>query len=162
MGQSLLPLLRPVIEAMGYDLWGFEYQPRRGNALLRLYIDHPQGITLDDCTRVSRQVSAVLDVDDPIPGQYTLEISSPGLDRLLFEPKQYAAYCGQQVRLLLNTPVAGSRKLLGRLEAVTADQVLVTQDQQQLSIPFSHIDRARLVPDFNAPTHAPKGVNLDE
>ncbi len=154
MGHPLLPLLRPVIEAMGYDLWGIEYQPRRGNALLRLYIDHPQGITLDDCTRVSHQVSAVLDVNDPIPGQYTLEISSPGLDRLLFEPHQYATYCGQQIRLLLNTPILGSRKLLAQLDAVTDDHLQLTYEHQTITVPFSHIDRARLVPDFSSP----KGV----
>jgi len=94
---TLVTLVRPVVEDLGYELWELEYSPGRGNGLLRLYIDAPAGIAIDDCERVSRAVSALLDAEDPVPGQYTLEVSSPGLERPLRTPEHFAPYAGEKV-----------------------------------------------------------------
>ena len=105
--EQIRELLAPVVNDMGYELWGIEYLQGRG-AVLRLYIDHEAGITVDDCVAVSHEVSGVLDVEDPIPGEYNLEVSSPGMDRPLFELSQFERYLGEQVQLKLLAPVAGT------------------------------------------------------
>lgn len=108
---ELAALLGPTIEALGLELWGIEYAPSRSNGLLRIYIDHAERpITLEDCEAVSREVSASLDVADPISGQYTLEVSSPGLDRPLFEATHYARFIGHDAKVQLIAPLAGRKR----------------------------------------------------
>lgn len=141
-------LLAPVVEAMGYELWGLEYLQGRG-AVLRLYIDKPEGITVDDCSLVSHQVSGVLDVEDPIPGEYNLEVSSPGMDRPLFELEQYARYVGEEVQFRLLAPVAGKRRLKAPLQAVEGDDLVVEVEGEVVRVPFTQVDRANLVPKFD-------------
>ena len=146
--EQIRELLAPVVNDMGYELWGIEYLQGRG-AVLRLYIDHEAGITVDDCVAVSHEVSGVLDVEDPIPGEYNLEVSSPGMDRPLFELSQFERYLGEQVQLKLLAPVAGKRKMMATLVAVDGDTLVVMLNGDTLRIPCSQVDRARLEPRFD-------------
>jgi ribosome maturation factor RimP len=144
---TLVALLQPVVEGLGYVLWELEFAPGRGNALLRLYIDSAAGITLDDCERVSRAVSEVLDAEDPVPGHYTLEVSSPGLDRPLATPAQFAAYVGEPVLVELAQAIEGRRRFKGRLAAAGDDSIEVEVDGRRHVLPVSAIRRARLAPE---------------
>lgn len=137
-----------VVQAMGYELVGVEFHPHSGNALLRIYIDNETGITVDDCEKVSRQVSGVLDVEDPIPGHYTLEVSSPGLDRPLFEAAHFARFAGHRARVHLDLPLNGRKKWVGLLKGLRNDQVVLESEGTELLIPLERIEKARLVPDF--------------
>ena len=151
MGQdshTLRQILEPVVTAMGYELIGVEFHPHRGSALLRLYIDKEGGVNVDDCQQVSHQVSGVLDVEDPIPGHYRLEVSSPGLDRPLFQAHDFIRFAGHPVRVQLTLPLNGRRKFTGRLVGVRADQVVLEHEGQELAIPLTAIEKARLIPEF--------------
>ncbi len=145
--RNLQKLLGPVITAMGYELVGIEYLPRPRNALLRIYIDKEGGVDLDDCQRVSYQVSGVLDVEDPIPGRYTLEISSPGLDRPLFTAEHFARFAGCRVKVRLNVPLEGRRNFTGVLQGVKAGNVVLDDDGREICLPLDRVEQARLVPD---------------
>ena len=148
--EQLKELLAPVVEDLGFVLWGLEYIQGRG-AVLRIYIDHQDGITVNHCAAVSHEVSGLLDVEDPIPGEYNLEVSSPGMDRPLFELSQYSMYLGEQVQLKLLAPVAGKRKMTAEIAAVDSEEdiVVVSLAGERITIPFSQIDRARLQPRFD-------------
>jgi ribosome maturation factor RimP len=137
-------LLRPTVEALGLELWGIEHLSRGRSALLRIYIDSESGITIDDCERVSRQVSGILDVEDPLSGEYTLEVSSPGLDRPLFTIGQFERYIGEVVSLRLRAPIDGRRKFKGVLEKVEADQITLTVDGGMIDIPFPQMEKANI------------------
>ncbi len=141
----LTALIRPAVEALGYELVGVEYRRGRKGALLRVYIDHREGVTLDDCARVSHQVSGVLDVEDPIVEQYDLEVSSPGLDRPLFEPEHFERFAGQRVRIRLSPPVDGRRKFTGVLLGIEDGQVRVDEDGIERRVPLEAVSTARLV-----------------
>lgn len=134
--------------ALGYELLGIEHLAQGRHSLLRLYIDSPDGITVEDCERVSHQVSGVLEVEDPIKGQYTLEVSSPGLDRPLFKLEHYARFIGEVVSLRLVRPLGERRKFKGRLLALREDAVVVEQDGVEVVIPLEDIDKAHLVPQW--------------
>ena len=144
---QLSELLRPVVHALGYELWELEYAPRAGGGLLRLYIDSPNGISLDDCERVSHAVSDELDAADPIPGHYTLEVSSPGLDRVLRTSEQFARFQGECVRLEMSQPVEGRRRFLGRLRAVSETDIVLEIDGRDMRLPIAGIHKARLEPE---------------
>lgn len=137
-------LLDPLINELGYVLWGCEYLSQGKHSLLRLYIDKESGIGVEDCERVSRQVSAILDVEDPIPGNYSLEISSPGIPRPLFKKEHYKQFVGHGVSVKLYKPIKGSRKLLGNIVAANEDVVVLEIGDEQLELPFSHIVKANL------------------
>ena len=143
---TLVALLQPVVEGLGYALWELEFVPGRGSALLRLYIDSPDGITVDDCERVSRAVSEVLDAEDPVPGHYTLEVSSPGLERPLRTPAHFAAYVGEAVYVELVHAIDGQRRYRGRLVAAGDDSIEVDVDGRRRVLPVSAIRRAQLAP----------------
>mgnify|MGYP000258510351 FL=1 len=140
--------IRGGVEDLGYTLWGIQYLQGRG-AVLRLFIDHDDGINVDDCALVSHEVSGVLDVEDPIPGDYNLEVSSPGLDRPLFELSHFERYQGESVQLTLLAPVAGKRKMTATLVAVDGDTLVMELDGESLRVPYSQVDRARLQPRFD-------------
>jgi ribosome maturation factor RimP len=145
--QTLRRILTSVVEAMGYEWVGMEFHPRHANALLRVYIDSAIGITLDDCQRVSHQMSGVLDVEDLIAGQYTLEVSSPGLDRPLFEARHFERFTGSEVRLQLRELLNGRRKLIGRLCGMRGDDVVIVDSEgQEWQVPLERIEKARLAP----------------
>jgi ribosome maturation factor RimP len=141
-------LFTPVVSAMGYELVGVEYQLRGRQGLLRVYIDKPSGITLDDCERVSHQVSGLLDVEDPIAGHYTLEVSSPGLDRPLFKAEDFERFAGSTVRLRLDPSLAGRRNMTGSLDGLEGDAAVIVEDGVRHTIPLRQIKQARLVPQF--------------
>ena len=142
---NLVALIEPAVNALGCELVGVEYVS--GSALLRVYIDRPEGVTLDDCEAVSYQISGLLDVEDPIPGHYSLEVSSPGLDRLLFKAADFERFAGQQVRIRLGMPLDGRRKFKGVLHGLRGDDVVIEEDGRQFRLPLERIEHARLVPD---------------
>jgi len=142
--QKLQAILAPTVEALGFELWGLEYLAQGRHSLLRLYIDGDDGITVDDCAAVSQQVGSLLDVEDPITGEYTLEVSSPGMDRLLFKLEQYGAYIGESVDLRLRVPFEGRRKFKGVLKGVEGEDVVVQVDDHEYLLPHSAIDKARV------------------
>ena len=144
MRETLLKILEPAIAGLGYELVELEFQGK----VLRLYIDQPQGVTLEDCEKVSRQVSAVLDVEDPIPGAYTLEVSSPGLDRPLRKQADFERRAGQRARLELKLPLNGRRRFSGTLRGLEKDEVLIEVDGALWRLPFAQIGKARLAPEF--------------
>ncbi|TVQ87702.1 MAG: ribosome maturation factor RimP [Chromatiaceae bacterium] len=144
---DLTRLVRSVVAPMGYEALGVEHRQRPGgSALLRVYIDHPDGIGLEDCEAVSRQLSAALDVADPIPGHYDLEVSSPGLDRPLFTPTQIAHQVGNRARFRLAVKHDGRRRFDGEILAVDVQQVRLLVDGEQIALPLDQIESARLVP----------------
>lgn len=147
--EALTELCRSVIEPLGYELLGVQYASRgKASALLRVYIDHPQGIALDDCVVVSRQLSAVLDVEDPLEGQYDLEVSSPGLDRPLFSLAHFQRFEGHRARLKLREKIGERRHLEGLLRGVRGQDVLLESADGIVVVPFAAIDSARLVPEL--------------
>ena len=150
MGRQAPEKLRSPIEAavqgLGYELVGIEYHPQGRRSLLRVYIDTPDGVNVDDCERASRQISSALDVDDPIPGQYMLEVSSPGLDRPLFTAEHFQRFSGNRVKLRVSPPLDGRRNFSGVLVGMRDDAVVVLQDDEEVEVPLQHIEQARLVP----------------
>jgi ribosome maturation factor RimP len=143
---ELTARLAPVVSDLGMELWVLEYNARSGGGLLRLYIDSANGVTVDDCERVSRAVSSVLDADDPIPGQYTLEVSSPGLDRVLQTREHFARFEGERVRVETTTPIDGRKRFTGRLIQIEMDRIGVEVDGRKVTIPLAMIHKARLAP----------------
>ena len=146
MEERVQRLLEPTVSSLGYELLGVEYLSQGKHSRLRLFIDSPDGISLDDCTKVSHQVSGVLDVEDPIKGQYALEVSSPGLDRPLFTPAHYEKYIGQQVKLRSKLPVNGQRNFRGVINAVEDENIYIgMEDGEELEIACHEIDQANLI-----------------
>jgi len=147
-------LLEPAVAALGYELVDLELRVGRGHGLVRLFIDAESGITLDDCEKVSREVSALLDVEDPLPGDYNLEVSSPGLDRKLVRPGDYDRFAGCRVKVRLLDKVNGRRRLSGVLLRREEDMVLLDIDGEDFAVPMSAIEVARLVPDLSSGARA--------
>ncbi|RLA45441.1 MAG: ribosome maturation factor RimP [Gammaproteobacteria bacterium] len=145
---KLVLLVEPVVEAMGLTLWGVEFFVRGKTSMLRVYIDHEDGVGVGDCERVSRQLSSVFDVEDPIHGEYTLEVSSPGLDRPLFTPAQYRGFIGETINVKLRFPFEGRRSFKGKLEAIEAGDIVLNVDQHEYSFPFESVEKARVIPHF--------------
>lgn len=145
----LVEQLEPLVENLGYELVLLEYNAHRGSGLLRLFIDAAGGVTLGDCEKVSREVEGLLDVEDPIPQNYRLEVSSPGLDRPLVKPAHFERFAGAQVRVQLLAPQDGRRKFRGVLRGMRGGGVVLeTQDAGTVELALDNIERARLVPDY--------------
>ncbi|PPE72844.1 ribosome maturation factor RimP [Solimonas fluminis] len=147
--ERLVQMLEPVVESMGYELVLLEYSPNSHNALLRLYIDSAGGIGLEDCEKVSREVAAQLDVEDPISTQYSLEVSSPGLDRPLVKPSHFERFLNEQAKVQLLAPKNGRRRFIGWIRAAGDRSVTLETDQGRVDIEYSEMERARLVPDYD-------------
>ena len=145
---TLRDRLASMVNAMGYEFVGCELQRQGRSSLLRIYIDSEQGITVDDCAKVSRQVSAVLDVEDPIQGQYTLEVSSPGLNRPLFEMAHYQKYVGSRIKVRVSSPVDNQRNFVGKLLKVDEMNVYLLVEQEEIILPFSNIEKAKVILDM--------------
>jgi len=143
--RQLTDMLRPATEAAGYELLGLEFVRAGKHSTLRLYIDHENGINVDDCAEVSHQVSAVLDVEDPIATEYNLEVSSPGLERPLFEAEQFAAFIGEEAEVRLKAAVNKQRKLQGTLVAVNGPLLTMKVKGSELELAFDNIERANLI-----------------
>jgi len=144
--QQITDMLRTTVEALGYELWGIEYLSQGRHSVLRVYIEAENGIAVEDCAKVSEQVGSVLDVEDPIAGEYTLEVSSPGMDRLLFRLDQYPAYVGEVLELRLRVPFEGRRKFKGVLTGVEGEDVVIQVDDHEYLLPHSAVDKARIEP----------------
>ena len=145
----LVALVGRTVEPMGYELVGVEYFSRgRAGRLLRVYIDREGGITVDDCATVSRQLSAMLDVEDPIAENYELEVSSPGLDRPLFRREDFVRFAGERVRIRLSRPLEGRRNFEGILKGMTDGSVELAVEDKAFHLMLDDIDSARLVPGF--------------
>jgi ribosome maturation factor RimP len=142
--ERLIALIEPVLVRLGYELVELEYAAGRSQAVVRLFIDTPAGITVDDCERVSRDIAALLDVDDPIPTAYTLEVSSPGFDRVLRIPAHFERFVGERVFVELKAPRAGRKRYTGVLQGVTAAGIELEVDKQKVEVPFEEIGKARL------------------
>ncbi len=148
VGRELYDILNPAVAALGYELVGAEYLAQGRHSVLRVYIDSEEGVSVDDCARVSHQISGVLDIEEPIKGEYILEVSSPGLDRPLFNLNQFERFAGKQVRLLLGVPRDGRRKMTGRLCGVRDGRVVLEMEGEEIQLFPEEIDKARLVPEL--------------
>nr|WP_225589173.1 ribosome maturation factor RimP [Pseudoxanthomonas sp. PXM01] len=155
-------LLAPTVQALGVELLGIEYLPAPGGATVRLYIDVQEAeratrhVNIEDCEAVSREVSAQLDVEDPISGNYTLEVSSPGVDRPLFRLEHYARFVGESAKVVLKLPQDRRRRLQGTISRIEGDSIVFTVDDAEMTVAFDNIDKARLVPDWAALGLAPE------
>jgi ribosome maturation factor RimP len=145
---QLETLIQPAVAACECEFWGLEYLSQGRFSTLRVYIDHAQGVDVDMCANVSRQVSAILDVEDPIAGEYNLEVSSPGLDRPLFTLAQYELNIGQTISLRLRLAFEGRRKFTGLLRGVEGDDVVLLVDDEEFLLPVGSIEKANVVPQF--------------
>ncbi len=143
--EGLRRLMEPTIAALGYELLEVEHR-QGGNGMLRLFIDRPEGIGLADCERVSEQVGALLDVEDPIPGHYTLEVSSPGARRVLNKPDHFARFAGERVKVQLKLPQDGRRRFTGQLTGIEGDSITLRVDNQVVELALDLIERAQLAP----------------
>ncbi|WP_147405438.1 ribosome maturation factor RimP [Orbus hercynius] len=146
--QRLVDIIQGPTMALGFELVGVEYIRSR-NPVLRIYIDSENGITVDDCADVSRQVSAVLDVEDPITTAYSLEVSSPGMDRPLFTLEHYHRFIGEEITISLRIAVANRRQWKGIIKAVDDNEmVTLTVDGKDEVFALSNIQKANIVPKF--------------
>ena len=142
---AITELIEPTVLAMGLQLWGIDLSQRGKYSILRIYIEREEGVTITDCEKVSRQVSAILDMEDPIAGEYTLEVSSPGLDRPLFTSEQFGRFIGSDVKVRLLHPVDGRRKLNGSIENVSGDEIMLSVDGEGFRLQHTDIEKANVV-----------------
>ncbi|MEW5756957.1 MAG: ribosome maturation factor RimP [Pseudomonadota bacterium] len=145
---KIYELLAPVVTGLGYELVGIEHISQGRHSLLRIYIDVERGVTVDDCEKVSHQVSGVLDVEDPIKGAYHLEVSSPGLDRPLFTAEHFARFAGHKAKVQLRSPINGRRKFSGAIRSVGDGAVRLEIEEGEVSLPLDAIEKANLIPEF--------------
>ena len=141
-------IVKQAVNALGFELWGVEFQAQDKRTVLRVYVEGEQGFTIDDCVRVSRQISAVLDVEDPIAVRYELEVSSPGIDRPLFSIEQYRRFLRHVVKLRLKSAQQGRKNFLGKLSAVEGGEVTLEVEGECFTFSIDQVEKARLVPEF--------------
>jgi len=146
--QILNELLQPLVEDLGYEFVGIEYNSNPKHSVLRIYIDKENGVDIKDCETVSRETAALLDVKDPIRNKYDLEVSSPGLDRPLFTPAHYIEFAGYEAKISLFAPQDGRRKFTGPILGADENNVRIEQDGSEVTIDFDNIAKAKLIPDY--------------
>src|ERR1700693_1491919 len=146
--EKLIALSEPLLEQLGYELVDLEYAPGRAHAVVRVFIDRPPGGGVDDCERVSHELAALLDVEDPVPSAYTLEVSSPGLDRVLRTWAHFQRFVGERIWLELKMARDGRRRYTGQLEAVSPRGIELKVDGAMVAVTFAEIGRARLAPQW--------------
>ena len=147
--EKLYEIITPVVEGLEYELVGIEYLPQGKHSLLRVYIDQEAGIALEDCSKVSHQISAVMDVEDPISSNYNLEVSSPGLERPLFVEEHYIRFANNPVFIRMAFPIDGRRKFEGMLQGVEDGDILLQIGEEQFRLPLAQVDKAHLAPQFD-------------
>ena len=145
-------IVQPTVEALGLELWGVEHIQQGRYSVLRIFIDSEETVNLTDCERVSRQISALLDVEEPISGEYTLEVSSPGLERPLFKLDQFAQFIGDQVKIKMRGPLEGRRKFTGVIECVSEETVSLNVEGKTLKLEHTEIEKASIVNSERIPT----------
>jgi ribosome maturation factor RimP len=145
-GDELTKLLQPTIEQLGYELWDLEAKLGGKGGVVRVFIDQPDGIGLEDCEKVSLAISALLDVEDPLPGQYNLEVSSPGLDRKLSKVEHFQRFKGETLKVSMRFPIEGRKRFRGPLVSSNDENIVVEVDGESHSLPIATIDTARIVP----------------
>jgi ribosome maturation factor RimP len=144
--QDLTALFEPVVESMGYELVGIEFHSSEHHGVVRIFIDHDNGITVDDCAKVSRQISAVIDVEDPIEMAFDLEVSSPGINRPLFKFSDFEKFSGLQAKIKLGVALNGRKNFSGVLKGVDENQlVIIDVDNEIYELPYQDIAKANLV-----------------
>ena len=141
----LLELIEPVASSMGLSIWGLQTPPAHKGGVLRIYVDSGKGVTIDDCAELSRHVNVLLDVEDPMPGPYTLEVSSPGLERPFFTFEQLRPYVGRLLLVNLRTPLQNSKKWKGKLLRLEDHELILQTETQEVHIPWNQVHKARLV-----------------
>jgi len=146
MHDRLIALFEPILAEAGYELIEVEFVAGQGGATLRIYIDGPDGVDVDDCAAASHLLSDLLDVEDPIPGAYSLEVSSPGLDRILRKPEHFARFVDNRVKVELAVPREGRKRYTGMLRSVNGESIELDVDNFSVSIRLAEISRARLAP----------------
>ena len=146
--QDIIAMLEPSIEALGFELLGLELAQAGRHSTLRIYIDHADGINVDNCAEVSRQVSAILDVEDPITNEYNLEVSSPGVDRPLFKPEHFTKAQGEEIRLRTKLPQDGRRNFKGELVSVEGDMLTLSIDNKDVLVMLSNVEKANIIAKF--------------
>ncbi|HEV7986413.1 MAG TPA: ribosome maturation factor RimP [Steroidobacteraceae bacterium] len=146
--EKLIALSEPLLEQLGFELVDLEYARGRAHAVVRVFIDRPQGVGVDDCEHVSHELAALLDVEDPVPTAYTLEVSSPGLDRLLRTPAHFQRFTGERIWVELKMARDGRRRYTGQLEGVSPQGIELTVDGAMVAVAFAEIGRARLAPQW--------------
>jgi ribosome maturation factor RimP len=146
--EHLVNLIEPIVTGLGYECVGIEYNPHPQHGLLRIYIDNENGIYVDDCSKVSHQVSGVLDVEDPIQGNYQLEVSSPGANRPLFKVSQFEQFIGKTVTVNLFKAIDQRRKITGLIQKVEGEVIFLSEAEKFFEIPFAAMSKAQLVPDY--------------
>lgn len=146
--EHLINLIEPIIEGLGYECVGIDYNPHPKHGLLRIYIDSENGILVEDCSKVSHQVSGVLDVEDPIQGNYHLEVSSPGAERPFYKISQFEQYIDSTVMVNLFKAIDGRKKITGVIVKVEDDIITLQESEQIYTVPFDAMSKARLVPEY--------------
>ena len=146
--QILNELIQPLVEDLGYEFIGIEYNPNPKHSVLRIYIDHENGVGIQDCETVSRETAALLDVKDPIKSHYNLEVSSPGLDRPLFTSAHFSEFTGSEVQINLFAPQDGRRKFSGPILSAGESSVSIEQDGSEVTLDYDNIAKAKLIPDY--------------
>jgi len=147
--QEIEALLAPVAVQEQCEIWGVEYLAQGRHSKLLIYIDSADGINVEHCERISRMASDILDVEETLTGAYTLEVSSPGMDRILFKPAQFLASVGQRVEVRLNYPFEGTKRVVGTLAGLEDGEVIIQVDDEEFVLPLENVQRARIVPAFD-------------
>ena len=147
--EKLERIVRPVVESFGCELWGIDFRPFSKSALLRVYIDKAEGITLADCSQISYQLSGIFEVEDPIDVPYTLEVSSPGIERPLLTLAHFSKFCGEQAKVRLRWPIEDQRNFVGIIDAVTDSGVVLQVSENKIEIPIDAVSRGKLLVDVS-------------
>lgn len=144
---AIQKLIEPTIEAMGLVLWGCDLHQAGNYTTLRIYVDgkDDKGVTLDACAAVSREISAILDVEDPIKGRYQLEVSSPGIERPLYTTAQFSRYIGRDVKVKLHVAQLGAKQFVGRIEKIENDRIFIAVDHEMIAVALGDIQKAKLI-----------------
>lgn len=146
--KALTDIVEPAAAAVGYELVDLEFVSHEGEPILRIYIDGPEGITVDDCAKASRHIGVVLDAEDPISGNYYLEVSSPGIERPLVKPAHFEQFKGERVRVQLYTHHMGRKRFLGQMTDVDDNGIVIDVDGEPYELTFDQIEKARLQPEY--------------
>lgn len=148
MSEQLRSLIEPVVTGLDCELWGLEYISQGKYSVLKIYIESDSGIDVDDCAKISRQVSSLLDVEDILKGEYTLEVSSPGMDRRLFTSEQYEAFKGAKIKLSLRAAYEGKKKYTGLLCGIENGDVVLRIGDEEILFPLNEVDKSYVIPTY--------------